>query len=134
MLDDMGIFRTTIAIAALSAPDERRMLHDIMVDTGSEYNWVPERTLHDLGITPARTDRFETADGRVLERDVGFAMLYAGERSTPTIVVFAGPGDLVLLGAIGLEGLNLRVDLGRKELVPAGPVPAAYVSKSVVRR
>ena len=24
-----------------------------------------------------------------------------------------------------LEGLNLRVDVGRKELVPAGPVPAA---------
>ena len=24
-----------------------------------------------------------------------------------------------------LEALNLRVDLGRKELVPAGPVPAA---------
>lgn len=32
---------------------------------------------------------------------------------------------MVLLGAHGLEGLNLRVDLGRKELVPAGPVPAA---------
>jgi hypothetical protein len=52
-------------------------------------------------------------------------MLYAGGRSTPTIVVFAHPSDLVLLGALGLEGLNLRVDLGRKELVPAGPVPAA---------
>ena len=34
-------------------------------------------------------------------------------------------GDLSLLGAHGLEGLNLRVDLGRKELVPARPVPAA---------
>ena len=33
--------------------------------------------------------------------------------------------NLVLLGAHGLDGLNLRVDLGRKELVPAGPVPAA---------
>ena len=36
-----------------------------------------------------------------------------------------GEQDMVLLGAHGLEGLNLRVDLGRKELVPAGPVPAA---------
>jgi predicted aspartyl protease len=96
-----------------------------MVDTGSEYNWIPGDALTQLGITPVRTDRFETADGRVLERDVGFAMLYAGGRSTPTIVVFAQPTDLVLLGALGLEGLNLRVDLGRKELVPAGPVPAA---------
>lgn len=33
--------------------------------------------------------------------------------------------DMVLLGAHGLEGLNLRIDLGRRELVPAGPVPVA---------
>ena len=125
MIDDMGIFRTTISVASLSAPDERLTLDDVMVDTGSEYNWIPATVLVDLGIAPVRVDRFETADGRVLEREVGFAMLYAGGRSTPTIVVFAGPGDLMLLGAFGLEGLNLRVDLGRKELVPAGPVPAA---------
>jgi hypothetical protein len=42
--------------------------------------------------------------------------------------LFAGPDELILLGAIGLEGLNLRVDLGRKELVPAGPLPAAAMS------
>jgi predicted aspartyl protease len=125
MIDEMGIFRTTISVAPLTDPATRRDFDDVMVDTGSEYNWIPADALTQLGITPARTDRFETADGRVLERDVGFAMLYAGGRSTPTIVVFAQPTDLVLLGALGLEGLNLRVDLGRKELVPAGPVPAA---------
>jgi hypothetical protein len=30
MLDEMGIFRTTVAIAALSAPDDRRVLNDVM--------------------------------------------------------------------------------------------------------
>ena len=40
---------------------------------------------------------------------------------------FAQPGDLVVLGAHGLEGLNLRVDLLQKALVPAGPVSAAAV-------
>jgi predicted aspartyl protease len=125
MIDEMGIFRTSISVATLTDPATRRDFDDVMVDTGSEYNWIPSDALTQLGITPVRTDRFETADGRVLERDVGFAMLYAGGRSTPTIVVFAQPTDLVLLGALGLEGLNLRVDLGRKELVPAGPVPAA---------
>ena len=125
MIDEMGIFRTTVGVAPLTDPESRRDFDDVMVDTGSEYNWIPAVALTQLGITPVRTDRFETADGRVLEREVGFAMLYAGGRSTPTIVVFAQPADLVLLGAFGLEGLNLRVDLGRKELVPAGPVPAA---------
>ena len=77
---------------------------------------------------PLRIDRFETADGRVLEREVGFAFIHAGGRSAATAVVFAGAGDMVVLGTHGLEGLNLRVDLMRRELVPAGPVPAALVA------
>lgn len=127
MVDNMGIFRTTVGIAALAAPERRRELFDVMVDTGSEYNWIPSEVLLELGVAPARIDRFETADGRVLEREVGFALVYAGGRSAAAAVVFAAEGDMVLLGAHGLEGLNLRVDLGRKELVPAGPVPAAAV-------
>lgn len=128
MIDDMGIFRTTLGVAALSSPDRRQELADVMVDTGSEYNWIPTAILIDLGVAPVRVDRFETADGRVLEREVGFALFYAGGRSAAAAVVFAREGDMVLLGAHGLEGLNLRVDLNRKELVPAGPVPAAVAA------
>ncbi|MEO7457635.1 MAG: hypothetical protein ABIY52_15340 [Gemmatimonadaceae bacterium] len=124
----MGIFRTTLAIAALGSPDDRRELHDVLVDTGSEYNWIPVGMLLELGVSPVRIDRFETADGRVLEREVGFAMLYASGRSSAAAVVFAQEGDMVLLGAHGLEGMNLRVDLVRRELVPAGPVPVAVAA------
>ena len=81
-----------------------------------------------LGLTPVRIDRFETADGRILERPVGFAMIFAGGRSAPSIVVFAEPGEMTLLGAHGLEGLNLRIDLARRELVQAGPVPVAVAA------
>ena len=128
MIDDMGIFRTTLSLAALGTPDERHDLLDVMVDTGSEYNWMPAPLLVELGVSPVRIDRFETADGRVLEREVGFAIIYAAERSTATIVVFAQEGDMVLLGAHGLEGMNLRVDLMRRELIPAGPVPVAVAA------
>jgi hypothetical protein len=61
----------------------------------------------------------------LIDRRLGFVLLYAGGRSAPSIVVFGQPGDLTLLGAFGLDGLNLRVDLARKELLPAGPVSAA---------
>jgi hypothetical protein len=40
-------------------------------------------------------------------------------------VVFAEATDMTLLGAHSLEGLNLKIDPVRKELVPAGPVIAA---------
>jgi len=125
MIDPMAIFRTTLGVAALSAPERRHELFEVMVDSGSEYNWIPSQVLIDLGVSPVRVDRFETADGRVLEREVGFALVYAGGRSAAAAVVFATRDDMVLLGAHGLEGLNLRVDLGRRELVPAGPMPAA---------
>ena len=75
MIDDMGIFRTDIDVAALNAPDRRHTLRDVLVDTG---------------VAPVRIDRFETADGRVLEREVGFALFYAGGRSAAPAVAFAG--------------------------------------------
>jgi hypothetical protein len=48
-----------------------------------------------------------------------------GRNFTIDEVVFAQPGDLVLLGARTLEGLNLIVDAVKKRLVAAGPVPVA---------
>ena len=125
MIDEMGIFRTTVEFSPWHDHTRRREVRDLMVDTGSEYTWLPRSLLDELGVAPTRTERFETADGRILERDIGFAMVFASGRSSPTIVVFAGEGDMVLLGALALEGMNLRVDLVSRELVPAGPVPVA---------
>lgn len=122
---DLGILRTTIEIWPLDREGYRVVVHNVMVDTGSEYSWAPAELLASLGIVPVRIERFERADGRILERPIGFAMLGAAGRSSPTIFAFGEPGDMTLLGAFGLEGLNLRVDRGRRELVPAGPVPAA---------
>jgi len=45
--------------------------------------------------------------------------------------VFGEAGDLVLLGARSLEGLNLRVDPLTKTLVDAGPAPAAVTGSLV---
>ncbi|HEY2553609.1 MAG TPA: hypothetical protein VGI15_00030, partial [Candidatus Cybelea sp.] len=53
------------------------------------------------------------------------AILSLEDRLTVDEVVFAQPGDLLLLGARTLEGLNLTVDAQRKRLVAAGPLPAA---------
>lgn len=125
MIDDMGIFRTTIEVAHVTRPDLRQPLSNVMVDTGSEFNWIPRDVLIALGVEPERDEKFETADGRVLTRQVGFARLFTAGRSAIAAVVFADTDDMTLLGAVGLESLNLRVDLGRKELVPAGPVPVA---------
>jgi len=125
MIDDMGIFRTTISVENPARRGELRDVPDVMVDTGNEYTWLPKAVLEELGLRPERTARFSTADGRVVERPIAFANVYAGGTSAPDIVVFGETGDMALLGSRALEGLNLRLDMVHKELVPAGPVPAA---------
>lgn len=128
MLDAMGILRTTIAIEHPARRGTVVELSDVIVDTGSEYTWVPQPVLESIGLVPERVVDFVTADGREIERGVGFANLYVAGTSTPDLVVFATRGDLVLLGARSLDGLNLRIDLGSRTLVPGGPVPAAAIS------
>ncbi len=124
-MDEMGIFRTTIGI---ESPDDRGRiteLPDTLVDTGSEFTWVPRSLLHSLAIKTERRQAFIVADGRKIEREIGFAIVHAGGTSAPDIVVFAEPGDMTLLGVRSLEGLNLRIDVVRKKLVEAGPIITA---------
>lgn len=98
----------------------------LLVDTGSEYTWVPAATLEKIGVVREKKDvRFIMANGEVVTRSVGFAILRVGKNFTIDEVVFAEPGDLALLGARTLEGLNLTVDSARRRLVAAGPLPAA---------
>ena len=125
MFDDMGIFRTTVAVEHPGRRGVRVELHDVIVDTGSEYTWMPRPLLESLGLTAERSVRFATADGREIARDVCFANLYVADSSAPEVVVFAEHGDMHLLGARTMEGLNLRIDIVGKRLVPAGPVPVA---------
>jgi predicted aspartyl protease len=84
--------------------------------------------LEDLAIEPQKRVRFEMANGDVIERDVGFAVVYASGTKTVDEVVFGELGDLVLLGARTLQGLNLKVDLVGKRLVAGGPMLAAPVA------
>ena len=124
-MGDVGILRTTIGVESHQRRGDVRELPETLVDTGSEYTWIPRDVLESLGVGVERAQRFRTADGRVVHRVMGYAIVHAGGTRTSDEVVFAEPGDMVLLGAHTLEGLNLRIDLKAKQLVPAGPVPAA---------
>jgi predicted aspartyl protease len=123
-VNDMGTFRTTILIESTERRGDIQSVDNALVDTGTEYTWVPADVLTKLGIRPEHTQRFIVADGRRLERPVGIAIVHAAGAKAPDFVVFAEPGDMIILGARSLDGLNMRVDSQRKQLVPAGPIPA----------
>lgn len=102
------------------------MVRRILVDTGSEYTWVSGVMLDKIGIAREKKDvEFVMANGQHITRSVGFAIVRVEKSFTIDEVVFAEKGDLLLLGARSLEGLNLAVDPRRKRLVAAGPVLAA---------
>ena len=125
MSDHMGLLRTDVEIESPLREGDRRLLRDVLVDTGAELSWAPAAVLESLGIGRRKPIRFQQADGSILERWVGFAIVHAGGTFTTDEVVFGEPADRVLLGARSLEGLNLKVDLIGKRLVSAGPMLAA---------
>ena len=124
----MGTFRVSIEVENAGQRGVRRALSGVLVDTGAELSWVPASVLESLGIPRDKQLRFRQANGTILERWTGFAVVHAGGTRTVDEVVFGEPGDMLLLGARSLEGLNLRVDPVLKQLVDAGPAPAAVAA------
>jgi predicted aspartyl protease len=127
----MGTFRVGCKVENVVDRGKSANLSKVLVDTGSEYTWIAESVLEQLGIHREKKDlAFVMANGQQITRSVGFAILRVGAAFTVDEVVFAEKGDLALLGARTLEGLNLRVDPRQKKLVAAGPLLAAALSST----
>ena len=128
-MSDMGTFRINIEVENPVLPGRRTTLPSVLVDTGSELSWIPATILESLGIKRRQVSRFRQANGTILDRWTGSAWIYAAGKSATDDVVFGEPGDMLLLGARTIEGLNLRVDPVAKQLVDAGPAPAALAQR-----
>ena len=124
----MGTFYTGCKILNHIDRTKSVDLQKLLVDTGSEYTWVTATVLEDIDVNREKKDlKFVMANGQIITRSVGFAIIHVQDNFTIDEVVFAEPGDLLLLGARTLEGLNLTVDSAQKKLVAAGPLPAAGI-------
>jgi len=122
----MGTFRVRCQVENIVDRKKSADIPGILVDTGSEYTWVTAEVLSKIGIKREKKDlQFVMANGTVITRNVGFAIVRVGDAFTVDEVVFAEEGDLLLLGARSLEGMSLSVDSRRKKLVASGPLPAA---------
>ena len=98
----------------------------MLVDTGAEFTWINAGTLKKIGVKREKKDyTFVMANGQQITRAVGFAIIRVGDALTTDEVIFGEPGDLQILGARSLEGMNLRVDSRAKKLVSGGPILAA---------
>jgi predicted aspartyl protease len=121
----MGTFHTKCRIENTVERSRSAIVSKMLVDSGSEYTWIPATTLERIGVEQEKKDiTFVMANGQQVTRSVGFAIIRVAGYFTIDEVVFAEKGDLSLLGARTLEGLNLRVDSRAKKLVAGGPILA----------
>jgi predicted aspartyl protease len=122
----MGTFYTKCKIENVSDRSKSVVLPRLLFESGNGYTWAPAQSLEKIGVGREKKDvPFVLANGQQVTRNVGFAIIRLNKHFTIDEVVFAERGDLLLLGARSLEGLNLTVDARRKKLVAAEPLPAA---------
>ena len=127
----MGVFHVDCTVENMAARDKSAMIEQLIVDTGSEFTWIPKDILSEVGVDVRKRDvQFVMANGEIITRDIGYAILRVNGFETVDEIVFAQAGDLNLLGAHTLEGFGAIVDARRKRLVAAGPHLAAVIEAS----
>ncbi len=131
----MGIFSVDCEVVNIQEPDRKVRAATLLVDSGSESSWIPQKILKQIGIRVFKKNvSFVMANGKTINRSVGYALLKAKGFKTVDEVVFGQPGDLPLLGSRTLEGFGALVDSRKKKLVPAEPYPAASARGGFVER
>ena len=91
---------------------------EFLVDTGAIYTIVKRKSLESLGVQVRGKRRFKTADGHVIEREVGAVEVEVAGQNTYSVVIFGDESDAEVLGVTTLEELGLQVDPISGELEP----------------
>ncbi len=104
----MGI--TTVSLLITSLDGKKKASGTFLVDTGATYTIIPADMVKKLDLKADRTQEFSLADGTIMERKLGSAVVHLDGRKAPSIVVIGEKDDSPLLGAVTLEGMGLVVD------------------------
>ncbi len=83
---------------------------EILINTASEFTWLPRAALSRIGVTPRGKRKVYTRMNQKVERDTGCVILCSNGHKTREEVVFAEPGDAVIVGRESLEGLGVTID------------------------
>ena len=116
----MVVFYIDCTVENMAEPEKSAQIKEMIVDTGSEFTWLAQDVLFEIGVRVRKPNQqFLMANGEVIARDVGYAILRVNGFETVDEIVFAHSGDLNLLGSRTLEGFGATVDARNKELVAA---------------
>lgn len=92
---------------------------DFLVDSGAGFTVLPADLVIKLKLKPIYTKEFSLADGRVIKRNIGAALIKFGEEELPSPVILGEKNDSGLLGALTLETFGLALDPFERKLYKA---------------
>jgi clan AA aspartic protease len=113
----MGITNITGTVASVHNLKKKQKIR-FLVDTGASYTVLPLNYVKTLGLKATKTQDFTLADGTIVKRDLGYAMIEIDGQESPSTVILGEKGDSALLGVITLENMGLMVDPFKRKLIP----------------
>ncbi|MEK7188668.1 MAG: retroviral-like aspartic protease family protein, partial [Patescibacteria group bacterium] len=82
---------------------KRQEVGEFLVDSGAHYTVLPLEMVRKLKLKPSYEQDFSLADGKIISRSIGGAVIRFEDRELPVPVVLGEKNDTGLLGVTTLE-------------------------------
>lgn len=92
------------------------VIGNFLVDTGAHYTVLPQAFVKKLGLKPSHVQEFSLADGKIIKRSIGGALIRYDKKELPVPVVLGEKEDTALLGVTTLEAFGLMIDPFKREI------------------
>jgi len=111
----MGI---TYIEGVVTGPTGKKATVDFLVDSGTTYMLLPEKTWREIGLEPKREASFALADGTRVERKISECHVELPQGDGHSPVILGQADDEPLLGVVTLENLGLVLNPFNRTLQP----------------
>ncbi len=111
----MGITKVKLILKNPKHPSQK-VEGDFLVDTGAHYTVLPQALVKKLGLKPSYEQEFSLADGKIVRRSIGGAVIRFQDKELPLPVVLGEKDDNALLGVTTLEGFGLMIDPFKRKI------------------
>ena len=111
----MGITNVKLTIKNPLKP-QKEITDLFLVDTGAHYTVIPQFMVKKLGLKPSFTQEFSLADGKIIKRTIGGALIKYEKKELPVAVVLGEREDTALMGITTLEAFGLMIDPFKRQI------------------
>lgn len=105
----MGIIKVKLTVKNIY-DTTKQVEEEFLVDSGAHFTVLPFETVKILSLKPTYVQQFSLADGRMIKRSLGNALITFENKEIAVSVVLGQKGDTALLGVTTLESFGLMLD------------------------